>query len=263
MSQRTVATALALVCLASVAPAQTAKAKALSKEFDKLQTEYSQAQEKYYEPFNKAKTEEEMSKIHLDPAKNPDKVYGPRFVAFAKRAERYPTVFSKAGMMALRFTIDAHDRKSSDRLLDKLIATAVDSQEFRMGIYNLQGYTYAFVPEAKEKEKWLMSTYDKISAKAKSRAMKATVLGMKADYYAPAYGEMLDKSKGIALYAKLRDQFGDTDPGKRAVHALFRIQNLQVGQVAPDFTISDQNGIDWKLSDYRGKVVVLDFWGFW
>lgn len=263
MSQRTVATALALVCLVSVGPAQTSKAKALLQEFQKLQKEYSQAQEKYYEPFNKAKTEEEMSKIHLDPAKNPDKVYGPRFLAIAKRAEKYPTVFGKAGMMALRFTIDAGDRKTSDRLIDKLIATSVDSQDFRMGIYNLQGYTYAFLPNSKDKEKWLMSTYDKISSKAKSRAMKATVLAMKADFYAPAYGEMLDKDKGVALYTRLRDQFGDTDHGKRAGNALFRIRNLQVGQVAPDFTIADENGTDWKLSDYRGKVVVLDFWGFW
>ena len=27
--------------------------------------------------------------------------------------------------------------------------------------------------------------------------------------------------------------------------------------------IEDENGVSWKLSDYRGKVVVVDFWGFW
>lgn len=38
---------------------------------------------------------------------------------------------------------------------------------------------------------------------------------------------------------------------------------LAVGKVAPDFTTKDSDGVEFKLSDYRGKVVVLDFWGFW
>jgi len=32
---------------------------------------------------------------------------------------------------------------------------------------------------------------------------------------------------------------------------------------APDFTLKDVNGNDVKLSDYKGKVVVLNFWATW
>lgn len=32
---------------------------------------------------------------------------------------------------------------------------------------------------------------------------------------------------------------------------------------APDFTLKDVNGADVKLSDYKGKVVVLNFWATW
>lgn len=42
---------------------------------------------------------------------------------------------------------------------------------------------------------------------------------------------------------------------------LFRLERLCVGAVAPDFTATDLDGVAFKLSDYRGKVVVLDFWG--
>jgi peroxiredoxin Q/BCP len=35
---------------------------------------------------------------------------------------------------------------------------------------------------------------------------------------------------------------------------------LEAGQVAPDFTLSDQNGDDVKLSDLRGQTVVLYFY---
>jgi hypothetical protein len=38
---------------------------------------------------------------------------------------------------------------------------------------------------------------------------------------------------------------------------------LEVGQVAPEINGSDLDGVAFKLSDYRGKVVVLDFWGDW
>jgi hypothetical protein len=44
---------------------------------------------------------------------------------------------------------------------------------------------------------------------------------------------------------------------------LFEIRNLKIGQVAPDITGKTVDGKKLKLSTYRGKVVVLDFWGDW
>jgi len=38
---------------------------------------------------------------------------------------------------------------------------------------------------------------------------------------------------------------------------------LVVGTIAPDFSFTDLDGKNHKLSDYRGKVVLLDFWGAW
>ena len=36
-----------------------------------------------------------------------------------------------------------------------------------------------------------------------------------------------------------------------------------IGEVAPEIEGEDLDGVPFKLSDYRGKVVVLDFWGNW
>ncbi len=38
---------------------------------------------------------------------------------------------------------------------------------------------------------------------------------------------------------------------------------LSIGKVAPEIEAEDIDGVKFKLSDYRGKVVVLDFWGDW
>ena len=48
-----------------------------------------------------------------------------------------------------------------------------------------------------------------------------------------------------------------------AERELFEIRNLAIGKVAPEIEGEDIDGVDFKLSDYRGKVVVIDFWGDW
>jgi AhpC/TSA family len=46
----------------------------------------------------------------------------------------------------------------------------------------------------------------------------------------------------------------------QAKKLLFGLRHLTVGKVAPDIEGLDQDGKQFKLSDYRGKVVLLDFW---
>jgi AhpC/TSA family len=72
------------------------------------------------------------------------------------------------------------------------------------------------------------------------------------------------------LYQRAADKYGDVKfphsvrPLRAwAESALFELRNLQVGKVAPEIEGEDIDGKKFKLSDYRGKVVVLDFWGHW
>jgi peroxiredoxin len=44
---------------------------------------------------------------------------------------------------------------------------------------------------------------------------------------------------------------------------LFKLENLSIGAIAPDIEGEDVDGVKFKLSDYSGKVVMLDFWGDW
>jgi hypothetical protein len=67
-----------------------------------------------------------------------------------------------------------------------------------------------------------------------------------------------------ALLKKAAKEFGDQEAtAKQVEDALFLLNKLSVGKVAPDIEGEDLDGKKFKLSDYRGKVVVLDFWAFW
>ena len=49
----------------------------------------------------------------------------------------------------------------------------------------------------------------------------------------------------------------------QAAAMLFEIQNLTPGATAPEIVGTDQTGQTFRLSDYRGRPVVLVFWGDW
>jgi hypothetical protein len=71
-----------------------------------------------------------------------------------------------------------------------------------------------------------------------------------------------------ALYERAAADYGDVilrgrTAGDRAKAALFQMRHLVVGRKAPDIEGEDIDGKRFKLSDYKGKVIVLDFWGHW
>jgi hypothetical protein len=51
--------------------------------------------------------------------------------------------------------------------------------------------------------------------------------------------------------------------GEEAKRELFELRHLRIGKAAPAIEGEDLDGVKFALSDYRGKVVVLDFWGDW
>jgi thiol-disulfide isomerase/thioredoxin len=56
---------------------------------------------------------------------------------------------------------------------------------------------------------------------------------------------------------EVRKLAGDTPRARRAAPS-----NL-VGKPAPEWALKDADGLEHKLADYRGKVVVIDFWATW
>ena len=65
----------------------------------------------------------------------------------------------------------------------------------------------------------------------------------------------------IAKYADV--EWSEGRLGDRLEPPLFSLKYLQVGRTPPDIVGKDVAGAEFKLSDYRGKVVVVDFWVDW
>ncbi len=73
-----------------------------------------------------------------------------------------------------------------------------------------------------------------------------------------------DDARVEQLYETVINEHSDSaDLAKFAEDQLFVFRNLGIGRQAPDIVGEDLDGQPFKLSDYRGKVVMLDFWGDW
>lgn len=102
-------------------------------------------------------------------------------------------------------------------------------------------------------------------------ATQAKVKADRAEYQKAANADKLAGEAERAFEAILKD-YGDSPRlirensgtiGELAKQELFELRNLRIGKVAPDIEGEDLDGAKFKLSDYRGKVVVIDFWGDW
>lgn len=65
--------------------------------------------------------------------------------------------------------------------------------------------------------------------------------------------------RAMDKYADVKTPFRGT-VGERAKSELYEIRHLAVGMKAPEVEGIDQDGKKFKLADYKGKVVLLDFW---
>jgi hypothetical protein len=72
-----------------------------------------------------------------------------------------------------------------------------------------------------------------------------------------------DPRKAEQYFNIVIEKYGTKEQKEKAKGELFEMHNLAVGKVAPEIKGKDVDGKAFKLSDYRGKVVVLDFWGDW
>lgn len=77
------------------------------------------------------------------------------------------------------------------------------------------------------------------------------------------YASTWGKDTAAMLYGRLSDKIKQTMYGKDVAEFISLNKNPKIGEPFVDFTQKNTDGKDVSLSDYSGKVILLDFWGSW
>lgn len=254
---------LLILATSGFAQAEAKSNKALKAEYRRLMDNYYKEQAIFNAPLEKLSTFEEMAQVKLDASKAPSKRYLPQFKAIARRAEKmgdkafasevwlFIFVFADNGGLAgddpktQAEAFEVMTTRFVDTPMLEYLATYMRSSYYRLGD---QRVTTA---EAKLAQ---------ISKVAKSDDVRAAVLIARAAIIKDNNGP---KSQSLALLDTVLERYPKSKLAASAQMEIYEIVHLSVGCTAPDFEAEDENGVKFKLTDYRGKVIVLEFWGFW
>jgi hypothetical protein len=260
-----------------------------AEEVDKLTSDYDKAQKTVYEKLREAKTDEERTRIVEEGQPKP----GPVVARLMELAEKHPTdrdVNPKALIWVVSVGYDPERRPAVDKALGLLardFAADKEVAQLCLSVANLptdaaEKFLRAVAEkggseDAKGKATIALAQYLKrmaelagmIKSDAESTRMLEQYLGKEAT-------AKLAEADADKMFQEAEKQFdsaaekyptvvmyGEHTIGESAKGELFELRHLSVGKAAPEIEGDDLDGKAFKLSDYRGKVVVIDFWGNW
>ena len=279
-----VAVVFLLACM-GVIPAESVCAQddsqdAALKKYEALNADFKAAIKELGEQI--AKTESKDKQAELLATQNPAPEFAKKFMALAKE---YPN--TKAAVKCILFTVGQTSGSQKDEAISLLIEKYPNK-------INLSKVAQSFNKEVPRQqiETWFKQMIENVESddiKAKVIINYSRYLGQipffrrtmelnpvlhsrlqpgQLEYITAKRTATQDKHQADLLqlvidkHADVKFK-GSKTCGDYAKSELFELTKLQVGMVAPDIEGKDLDDIPFKLSDYRGKVVMLDFWGHW
>jgi thiol-disulfide isomerase/thioredoxin len=222
--------------------------KALSKEFDTAMT-------KLQDEFRAATDAEAKSKIRGQAMELLGK-FATRAIEFAEKNPK-----SEDSAQALIWALQrARDEPTRDRAILALLKDQVQSKNIGSICTML-----AELPNPSV-EKLLRAVAEKNTdrkAQGLATLALATHLQSRADDAQGAEAEKLNKEAEKVLEGAVA-KFADVQTDEGTVGEIAKATlGLAIGRTAPDISGEDAEDKKFKLSDYKGKVVMLDFWASW
>jgi hypothetical protein len=65
------------------------------------------------------------------------------------------------------------------------------------------------------------------------------------------------------IFNMLSTNIRESIAGKSYAAEIARMKHIEIGAIAPDFTLNDPSGKTASLHDYKGRYVLIDFWASW
>lgn len=217
-----------------------------------LQQRYQEAQVAFSKLYEKTTTDEERQKLFQESyPKGAD--YAREAIAIANDAKG-TDVAAEALVWAMGLGLEPNMQSN---VLKLLLENHLQSESLGDVCFNLYGgpATDEFLKELVEK-----SPHDAVKGKAlfqRASIAKDSSKGEEGEKAALALFEQV-----IESYSGVDHPWGGT-LGDMARSNVFELENLGIGKICPEITGADADGVEFKLTDYKGKVVFLDFWGFW
>jgi hypothetical protein len=264
-----------------------AKEKPAAEQLRDLQQEYQKARTEILEKYRKAQKEEEKQE-YVQQFYGLGGKFAGRYLEFARKHAKEP-----AAVQALVFLVteadgtpeasQAADLIVKDHLGDRQIAALVQrladspsatAEKIIRGVLEKAKdkdekgrATFALAQHLKEKAGTVRTVK---SAPPEMLKQMATRMGEAGVQQLRAADPAALEAEAEKLFEAVTKEYADVSGGPRggalgarAKTELYELRHLSVGKAAPEIEAEDLAGVKFKLSDYRGKVVMLDFWGHW
>ena len=268
---------------------QAQSKKTPKEQFQAVLDAYQEAQRDFSQAYSKAKTDQELSKIVSEKYPKTDE-YARRLLAIADAAPDDPAAVD-ALIWCIQLGCGGDTSKAIRRLAEK---HATDPRLARV----VSTIAYSNSPSGEALLRAVIEKNPDRAARGNATITLAKFLKNRGDLITALGGndqqkrrieELLTSQEGYdeaalarlkatdstalakeieSLFEKVVKEFGDVNAGratlgKQAAGELNEIRNLGVGRPCPEIVGEDIDGKPFKLSDYKGKVVVVDFWGDW
>ena len=217
-----------------------------AEQVDSLRSEWIKARENFQHELGIAATSQERELLK---AKNPDREFASRFLRLAEKLGTN----SEAAAEVLVYTTYA-DRNGSvgDQALNLLARDHVDSRCLEL-LFNSKP-----LPDDAAAE----NLFRAIAGRSRKYEYQGQATKILADLLKDS-----DPDEAGKLYQVVIKNYGDVKSfedfgqrlGKQAQRGLFYVDHLVTNKIAPDFEGKDTSGKIIKLSDYRGKIVLVYF----
>lgn len=221
-------------------------------EYEGLRKEFDQALRGFYQAYSELKTDAERKSLWADPVRNPELAFAPRFRAFAERAGKHPAAAAAWSWLMQK----TEDPQEQAQIVARMLAEFLNAPAIADFAADLPMAEWTL---GRPKTVEALRTIRAKSQDSGGRLAAALSLGR----LLTAGSHETEKTEGHTLLEEVVRTAPDSPGAQQATHLLFELDHLQIGMIVPEIAGVDSAGQAFHLSDYRGKVVVLDFWGFW
>jgi len=193
--------------------------------------------------------------------KRPGKEFLPQFKEVAVEAKGTPTAVT-AWLVVVELAGEWSDAEAAKQAVDTLVAdhlTAPEMDQLSNSLGRIARHIGADKVAETQRALVEKSPHKNVQAAAIYNLASVLIEGKTPEEKGEAR-ELFERL--IKDYPTVKPKRGDSY-ADRAKGTLFELDHLQIGMVAPDMQAVDENGQKFSTADYRGKVVVLDFWGNW